>query len=286
MKKIINWDVDQDPHTKKGEIELHFNLHSTRASDPDWNRKNENRLNAIRDAEKIIDKNIQGNVLEIGAGNGYASVDLSKRPLVESVHSLECDQAALNKLIRRNYQENNVPEEKYELILGSFNDIKNKDYYDFVVALGYKGHVIKDFFLGYHTQHADFTVNLNDGSVNIHSVRRLNWKVTLVDTGIHSMTGGRVKRMKPFIGNETFLLTYGDGLSDVNLHELLIKQALLEGNYSKAQSLCKDGIEDEGVRNAFLTYISGHKNSYSKNEHFRSDKLMERLNQEDYYQEV
>lgn len=146
MKKIINWNVDQDPHTKKGEIELHFNLHSTRASDPDWNRKNENRLNAIRDAEKIIDKNIQGNVLEIGAGNGYASVDLSKRPSVESVHSLECDEAALNKLIRRNYQENNVPEEKYELVLGSFNDIKNKDYYDFVVALGvihHSGNLLK-----------------------------------------------------------------------------------------------------------------------------------------------
>ena len=74
----------------------------------------------------------------------------------------------------------------------------------------------------------------------------------------------------------TAVLRGSSGL--VNLHELLIKQALLEGNYSKAQSLCKDGIEDEGVRNAFLTYISGHKNSYSKNEHFRSDKLMERLN--------
>ena len=92
---------------------------------------------------------------------------------------------------------------------------------DFYVALGYKAEVIKEYFLHYHTLNSDFTVDLGEGSVIPHQLDKVDWKVTLVDTGIHSMTGGRVKRMKPFIGNETFLLTYGDGLSDVNLHELL-----------------------------------------------------------------
>ena len=92
---------------------------------------------------------------------------------------------------------------------------------DFYVALGYKAEVIKEYFLHYHTLNSDFTVDLGEGSVIPHQLDKVDWKVTLVDTGIHSMTGGRVKRMKPFIGNETFLLTYGDGLSDVNLHDLL-----------------------------------------------------------------
>ena len=92
---------------------------------------------------------------------------------------------------------------------------------DFYVALGYKAEVIKEYFLHYKTMNADFTVDLGEGTVTSHQLDELDWKVTLVDTGLHTMTGGRVKRMKPFIGNETFLLTYGDGLSDVNLDELI-----------------------------------------------------------------
>ena len=92
---------------------------------------------------------------------------------------------------------------------------------DFYLALGYKAEVIKEYFLNYSTLNADFTVDLGIGTVISHQLNEVDWKVTLVDTGLHSMTGGRVKQMKHYIGNETCLLTYGDGLSDVNLEKLL-----------------------------------------------------------------
>ena len=92
---------------------------------------------------------------------------------------------------------------------------------DFYIALGYKTEVIKEYFLNYRTLNADFTVDLGTGSLTPHQQDEVDWKVTLVDTGLNTMTGGRVKRMKSYIGNEAFLLTYGDGLSDVNLEALL-----------------------------------------------------------------
>jgi len=92
---------------------------------------------------------------------------------------------------------------------------------DFYVALGYKAELIKEYFLHYRTLNTDFTVDLKTGAVTPHQLDELDWKVTLVDTGLHSMTGGRIRRMKPYIGNETCLLTYGDGLSDVNLDQLI-----------------------------------------------------------------
>ena len=92
---------------------------------------------------------------------------------------------------------------------------------DFYVALGYKAEIIKEYFLHYRTLNADFTVDLGTGVVNSHQLDEVDWKVTLVNTGQHSMTGGRVKRMKPYIGNEPCLLTYGDGVSDVDLDQLI-----------------------------------------------------------------
>ena len=92
---------------------------------------------------------------------------------------------------------------------------------DFYVALGYKAELIKEYFLHYRTLNADFTVDLGTGVVNSHQLDEVDWKVTLVNTGQHSMTGGRVKRMQPYIGNETCLLTYGDGVSDVDLDQLI-----------------------------------------------------------------
>ena len=91
----------------------------------------------------------------------------------------------------------------------------------FYVALGYKAEIIKEFFLHYRTMNADFTVNLKTGDVIPHQQDEVDWKVALVDTGLHSMTGGRVKRMKPYISNETCLLIYGDGVSDVDLDQLI-----------------------------------------------------------------
>ena len=92
---------------------------------------------------------------------------------------------------------------------------------DFHFALGYKAEIIKEYFLHYRTLNSDFTVDLASGKIEPHEVEDIDWRVTLVDTGLESMTGGRVKRMKSFIGNETFMLTYGDGVSDIDIDALL-----------------------------------------------------------------
>ena len=92
---------------------------------------------------------------------------------------------------------------------------------DFYIALGYKSEVIKDYFLKYNSLSSDFTVDLSNGKINSHQTNAVDWKVTLVNTGENSMTGGRVKRLRSFIGNETCMLTYGDGVSNINIDELL-----------------------------------------------------------------
>ncbi len=92
---------------------------------------------------------------------------------------------------------------------------------DFYLALGYKGHLIKEYFMNYRALNSDFTVDLANGSINSHQVDPVDWRVTLVDTGKDSMTGGRVKRIQPFICNETFLLTYGDGVADIDIEALV-----------------------------------------------------------------
>jgi glucose-1-phosphate cytidylyltransferase len=103
-------------------------------------------------------------------------------------------------------------------IMNSYAKFEHKDFY---VACGYKAEVIKEYFLNYRTLNSNFTVDLSNGSYVSHQQDLINWKVTLVDTGLKSMTGGRVKRIKDYIGNESFLLTYGDGLSDINLDKLV-----------------------------------------------------------------
>ncbi|MCF6157336.1 MAG: glucose-1-phosphate cytidylyltransferase [wastewater metagenome] len=93
----------------------------------------------------------------------------------------------------------------------------------FVIALGYKGEAIKKYIVDYCSLNSNLTVNLKDGKVQIHNSNKakVNWIVDLVDTGISTLTGGRIKRLAPYIGNETFMLTWGDGVSDVNLLNLL-----------------------------------------------------------------
>jgi len=92
---------------------------------------------------------------------------------------------------------------------------------DFIVCLGYKGYVIKEYFLNYFIHMSDITVNLSNGEVEVHNNYSDPWKVTLVDTGLHTMTGGRIKRIKDYVNNETFMLTYGDGVGDIDIEELL-----------------------------------------------------------------
>ena len=93
---------------------------------------------------------------------------------------------------------------------------------EFIICCGYKGNIIKDFFLNYHSQISNFTIDLSNGVKKIHSSNSENWKVTLVDTGEYTMTGGRIKRIQKYIDkDENFCMTYGDGLSNINIDELI-----------------------------------------------------------------
>lgn len=92
---------------------------------------------------------------------------------------------------------------------------------EFIICLGYKQYIVKEFFADYFLHTSDVTIDIANNSMEVHNNYAEPWKVTLVDTGLNTMTGGRVKRIKDFIGDEDFMLTYGDGLSDVNLKKLL-----------------------------------------------------------------
>lgn len=92
---------------------------------------------------------------------------------------------------------------------------------DFVIALGYKGEVIKKYMVDYCALNRDLTVNMKTGNVTMNEGPVPDWVVDLVDTGTRTQTGGRIKRLAPFIGNETFMLTWGDGLSNIDLNDLL-----------------------------------------------------------------
>jgi glucose-1-phosphate cytidylyltransferase len=92
---------------------------------------------------------------------------------------------------------------------------------DFVICTGYKGYLIKEYFANYFLHMSDVTFDMRTNSVEVHQKKAEPWRVTLVDTGEHTLTGGRVKRIAPYVGNETFCLTYGDGVSDIDLSALI-----------------------------------------------------------------
>jgi len=95
-------------------------------------------------------------------------------------------------------------------------------YKEFVIALGYKGECIKEYFTRYSALRSNLTVRIKQGDVRVHSVEQHpDWTVDLIDTGLETLTGGRIKRIAPYLGNGTFMLTWGDGVSNVNLDELL-----------------------------------------------------------------
>jgi glucose-1-phosphate cytidylyltransferase len=103
-------------------------------------------------------------------------------------------------------------------IMNYYSQFGHKDFY---IALGYKSEKIKEYFLNYPTLNSDFTINMYDGKITTINKASLDWKVTLVDTGKDTMTGGRLKRMQKHIGEETFMMTYGDGLTNININELV-----------------------------------------------------------------
>lgn len=114
-----------------------------------------------------------------------------------------------------------IPIGENPIIWHIMNRYANYGHNNFYLALGYKSRVLKDYFLNYATLQSDFRVDLDSNKIkNLNNVN-LDWKVNLIDTGINSMTGGRLKRLKDHIGKEPFLLTYGDGLSDVDINELI-----------------------------------------------------------------
>lgn len=98
---------------------------------------------------------------------------------------------------------------------------------EFIICCGYKQYVIKEYFANYFRHNSDLTVDLKDNSVSILNNYSEDWKVTMVDTGLQTMTGGRIKRIQKYIGDEIFLLTYGDGVADVD-----ITQSIIEHNKS------------------------------------------------------
>jgi len=95
------------------------------------------------------------------------------------------------------------------------------DINDFIICCGYKGYIIKEYFATYSLHMSDITFDLRNNNMTIHQNETEPWKVTLVDTGENTMTGGRIKRIRDYVDNKTFCLTYGDGVSDVNIRELI-----------------------------------------------------------------
>lgn len=128
---------------------------------------------------------------------------------------------------------------------------------DFIILTGYKSHVIKDYFVNYYNRYSDITVNMVDNSVEIHKTRTEPWKVTILYTGQNTMTGGRIKKAKDYIGNEPFLLTYGDGVADVNINEIVAshKQAGKIATMTSVQLSGRFGalvIKDDNVITSFM----------------------------------
>ena len=92
---------------------------------------------------------------------------------------------------------------------------------DFIICLGYKGYIIKEYFGNYFLHKSDVTIDLSSNNHEYHSSDAEPWKITLVDTGIETMTGGRIKRIKEYVGDQSFMLTYGDGVSNIDISKLL-----------------------------------------------------------------
>lgn len=109
----------------------------------------------------------------------------------------------------------------YPIIWHLMNIYASAGFEEFVVALGYKQDVIKDYFRSVYAANNDFLVDFTTGQIEFRERARLHWKVHLIDTGLKTMTGGRIKRLQPLIGKETFMCTYGDGLASIDVQKLL-----------------------------------------------------------------
>lgn len=113
-------------------------------------------------------------------------------------------------------------------------------YNDFVILLGYKGYLIKEYFANYFMHQSDVTIDIANNKIEVHDNYSEPWKVTLVDTGLNTMTGGRIKRVAQYINNEPFFLTYGDGVGDVDINKLL------EFHKNHGKAITMTAVQPEG----------------------------------------
>lgn len=127
---------------------------------------------------------------------------------------------------------------------------------EFIICCGYKGYIIKEYFANYFRHNCDLTVDLLNNSIEIHNNHSEPWKVTLIDTGLNTMTGGRIKRIQKYIGNESFLLTYGDGVTDQNISETIAFHK------STGNSLTVTAYKPSGKFGALDIDASGNVNSF------------------------
>lgn len=133
---------------------------------------------------------------------------------------------------------------------------------EFVVCLGYKGYLIKEWFANYFLHTSDVTFDLAKNQMEIHNSDTENWKVTLVETGLNTMTGGRIKKIQKYIGNEAFLLTYGDGVADINITESIKAhknsgKALTVTAYKPQGKFGSLNIDKDGMVESFTEKPSG-----------------------------
>ena len=117
---------------------------------------------------------------------------------------------------------------------------------DFVLCLGYKGYMIKEYFSNYFLHQADVTIDMRNNKMEVHHKKAEPWKVTMVDTGLNTMTGGRIKRVQEYVGKNPFMLTYGDGVADVDLKKLLAchKKSGARATMTAIQNLGRFGAID------------------------------------------
>lgn len=127
---------------------------------------------------------------------------------------------------------------------------------DFVVLLGYKGYYIKEYFANYFLHNSSISITLNENKIEVLKNTVEPWKVTLLDTGLETMTGGRIKRAQEIVGDDSFMLTYGDGVSDINI------RSLLDSHKSHGKAITMTAIQPEGRFGALEVDDSGRVHSF------------------------
>jgi len=122
---------------------------------------------------------------------------------------------------------------------------------DFIILCGYKGYMIKEYFANYYSHMSDMTIDMTNNTITHHKSHSEPWKVTLVDTGLETMTGGRIKKVREYVGDEPFMLTYGDGVGDINIPELI------NFHHSHGKAITMTSVQPEGRYGSLM--IEGEK---------------------------